>query len=120
MFTRAIHNAQANRYSVKSISNDCEFLIIFKTQKYGHKFKKEKIKTLPMGICPYCETEIHLGNFFEKVLGKKFLGMQGSKIIFKGEIMQNGYQNEVKMYTCPNCNKILGFSEFKWARKSGM
>ena len=71
-----------------------------------------------MGICPYCEAEIHLSSYFEKQLGKKFLGMQSSTTVFTGESMSFGYQNEVKMYTCPACSKILGFSEFKWSDSS--
>ena len=70
-----------------------------------------------MGICPFCETEIHLNQYFEEKLGKKFMGMQSKTVDFKGEMMNVGYKNEVRMYTCPNCNKILGFSEHKYDSK---
>ena len=63
-----------------------------------------------MGKCPYCNAELHLGNFFTQA--GTLLGMPLRK--FEGETMKIGYKNAVKMFTCPKCDKILGFSEYRW------
>lgn len=54
-------------------------------------------------ICPYCEKEIHLSDFFTTRLDKK-----GHKRIV-GFICENGPQSK-QMWYCPLCGKILGFS----------
>lgn len=66
-------------------------------QKYEHKFKKEKNKTLPMGICPYCEAELHLSDFLLKD-NREFVGLE----VKKGFIM----------CFCPRCKKIISLSKF--------
>lgn len=54
--------------------------------------------------CPYCNSELFLSDFFSNVR-KGFLSRE-LKGIFKGlEI------NKVKIFICPHCDKILGFSE---------
>ena len=69
-----------------------------------------------MGLCPYCNHEIHLADFFDikKEKRKKdgTLSIQGE---LKGE--QILYYSarprgsvKTRMYVCPACNKILGFS----------
>lgn len=52
--------------------------------------------------CPYCEEELHLTDFYVLELDKK-----GHKRIrgFLGE-----YTGVIKMFHCPFCGKILGFS----------
>ena len=63
-----------------------------------------------MGICPYCESELHLADFYKKVQGK-FLGKKTTKLEFQGETINVGLMAFSQMYVCPHCNKILGFSE---------
>ena len=76
-----------------------------------------KFYTYTMGICPYCESEIHLSDFFsEHENKKKFLGLKTYNRNFQGESYNINLGNAVKMYTCPRCNKILGFSEYYWER----
>jgi len=67
-----------------------------------------------MGKCPYCNFELHLSSFFEEIPGPRVLGMQLQGYKFHGESMRTGHRNKVRMYTCPKCDKILGFSEYKW------
>ncbi len=54
--------------------------------------------------CPYCKKELHLYDFYAKEVDKKgrkkFLG-------FKGELTRRK-----KMWYCPFCGSILGFSEW--------
>ncbi len=53
--------------------------------------------------CPYCEKELHLHDFFLMELDKK-----GRKRVkgFIGEV-----HDGEKMFHCPFCGKILGFSK---------
>jgi hypothetical protein len=47
-----------------------------------------------MGKCPYCKTELSLEELkFEKLHG--------------------GYRQYSRMWMCPSCESILGFSEYK-------
>ena len=65
--------------------------------------------------CPYCNLEIHLESFFELILKETSEGDIEKRIgDFKGEQLSIGYKNNVKMWVCPSCDKILGFSEYKW------
>jgi predicted amidophosphoribosyltransferase len=58
-----------------------------------------------MPICPYCEKELHINDFFVITLSKK------------GQQRPRGSKTEscwhVDMWYCPLCGKILGFSN--WA-----
>ena len=67
-----------------------------------------------MGLCPYCGAELHITNFFVPGPKKKNLGIEVTPHKFVGETIHLAYKNYAKMYTCPNCDKILGFSEYKW------
>jgi hypothetical protein len=66
-----------------------------------------------MPKCPYCKVGIHLDGFFDVVLKETING----KIIkelgeFKGEQLNIGLNNKVRMWCCPSCDRILGFSEY--------
>ena len=65
-----------------------------------------------MSKCPYCNVEIGLEDFFE-VIEKEKKGIFKKKIgDFKGERIHVGMGfNRVRMWVCPSCDKILGFSE---------
>ncbi|MFW9987401.1 MAG: hypothetical protein ACFFC3_01975 [Candidatus Odinarchaeota archaeon] len=54
--------------------------------------------------CPYCKKELHIYDFYAKEVDKK-----GRKKYqgFKGE-----FTKRKKMWYCPFCGSILGFSEW--------
>ena len=62
--------------------------------------------------CPYCNAEIGLEDFFE-VIEKEKKGILKRRIgAFKGERINVGIGfNRVRIWVCPSCDKILGFSE---------
>jgi hypothetical protein len=66
-----------------------------------------------MGKCPYCQAEIHLQDFFHIKSSKKT--KKGEIRVklgdFKGQSLRDG---RLKMYTCPSCEFVLGFSEYDW------
>ena len=51
-----------------------------------------------MGKCPFCEIEIKLTD----ILDKKNRSFERERSI----------HGKIQMYSCPNCQKILGFSEY--------
>ena len=55
--------------------------------------------------CPYCEKELHIYDFFIVEINKK--GQKRSRC-FLGE--SNSYST--RMWHCPFCGKILGFSDY--------
>ena len=65
-----------------------------------------------MSKCPYCNAEIGLEDFFE-VIEKEKKGILKRRIgAFKGERINVGIGfNRVRIWVCPSCDKILGFSE---------
>jgi len=68
-----------------------------------------------MGKCPYCSKELHIEDFFviEKKETKK--GKIKTKIVeFKGEILPylGGSSDLCRMWACPSCDAILGFTEY--------
>ena len=70
-----------------------------------------------MGKCPYCSVELHLEDFFivEKKETKK--GKTKTKVSeFKGEsIVPRGLgYGDIKMWACPSCDAILGFTEYRY------
>lgn len=68
-----------------------------------------------MSKCPFCEADIFLEEFFHTTVKETKKGKIKKKTgEFKGETMHVGFKNYVKMWTCPSCDKILGFSEYKW------
>jgi len=70
-----------------------------------------------MSKCPYCEANLSIEDFFvvsEKVSKK---GKVKTRIgEFKGASLNVGYQQRAKMWACPGCDTILGFSEYKYDR----
>ena len=67
-----------------------------------------------MSKCPYCNIEIHLEDYFdvsEKVTKKGIIRKSFGN--FKGEnIHIRSNYNTIRMWVCPSCDKILGFSEY--------
>ncbi len=63
--------------------------------------------------CPYCNAEIGLEDFFEVIEKENKKGILKKKIgDFKGERINVGFGfNRVRIWVCPSCDKILGFSE---------
>lgn len=72
-----------------------------------------------MSKCPHCDVNIVLEDFFEVEVKETRKGKIKKRISgFKGEFIHIGYKNEVKMWSCPSCDKIIGFSEYKWDAKT--
>lgn len=66
-----------------------------------------------MGKCPYCKAELHLEDFFDIVKKETKKGKIKTRIKqFKGESLR---QEWIKMWVCPSCDTVLGFSEHAWA-----
>lgn len=63
--------------------------------------------------CPYCDVELGLEDFFEVTEKETKKGTIKKRIgDFKGERIYVGIGfNNVRMWVCPSCDKILGFSE---------
>ena len=70
-----------------------------------------KLLVKNMSKCPYCNAEISLEDFFD-VIEKEKKGIVKKKIgEFKGQRFHVGIGfNKVRMWVCPSCDKILGFS----------
>lgn len=68
-----------------------------------------------MSKCPYCKVNLHLEDFFEVLEKETKKGKLKTKLgKFKGESSDKrgeGY----KMWACPGCDTILGFSEYTWS-----
>jgi len=66
-----------------------------------------------MSKCPYCNVEIQLEDFFEVIEKETKKGTIKKRIgDFKGERINVGIGfNRVRIWVCPSCDKILGFSE---------
>ena len=69
-----------------------------------------------MPKCPYCNQEIHIQDFFENTALKTKMGRTRVKFEgFKGETayrkVAKGY-DRVRMWACPLCDIILGFTEY--------
>jgi len=71
-----------------------------------------------MGKCPYCSKELHIEDFFvvEKKETKKGKIMTWVKE-FKGESIKpfGVSARGCKMWACPSCDAILGFTEVGWS-----
>ena len=68
-----------------------------------------------MSKCPYCDTEIHIEDFFEVTEKETKKGKVKKRIgKFKGEEISTGFTS-TKMWSCPSCNKIIGFSDHYWS-----
>ena len=66
-----------------------------------------------MAICPYCNAEIHIKDFFEmnETTSKKGKIRRWAGR-FTGEIIMGNQIVPTKMWACPACDKILGFTEY--------
>ena len=69
-----------------------------------------------MSKCPYCKKDLIIEDFFEVTTKETKKGKVKAKVRgFKGErheIVRKGY----KMWACPACDTILGFSEYQYDR----
>jgi hypothetical protein len=57
----------------------------------------------------FCKNEVHLEDFFENIKHRK--DGRVTRAEFKGESMENLGSVRTKMWVCPSCDTILGFSE---------
>lgn len=67
-----------------------------------------------MGKCPYCSKEIHIEDFFiiEKRETKKgTINTSVGKFIGETIVPAAGWSRGCKMWCCPSCDAILGFTE---------
>jgi len=63
-----------------------------------------------MGKCPYCAKELHLKDFYETKTKKTKTGEIKTRVgKFTGETER---RTSTKMWVCPSCDTILGFTEF--------
>ena len=68
-----------------------------------------------MPKCPYCQNEINIEDFFNVYTRETRKGKVKTRIgDFKGQSLKVSYRNHVKMWSCPFCDSILGFSEYKY------
>jgi len=70
-----------------------------------------------MSKCPYCNTELHLDDFFHITTKETKKGKIKTKIgEFKGEEIEKrlyvGVTGISRMWICPSCDKILSITEF--------
>jgi hypothetical protein len=68
-----------------------------------------------MPKCPYCKNELAIKDFFNILTKEPKRGTSKERIMgFKGEKLRISRDHEVRMWVCPSCDTILGFSEFKY------
>jgi len=66
-----------------------------------------------MPKCPYCQNEINIEDFFNIPTKQLTKGEKKARLgDFKGQYLQVGYRSYAKMWSCPSCDSILGFSEY--------
>jgi len=66
-----------------------------------------------MGKCPYCKADLHLEDFFDIERKETKKGKTRIKSLkYKGESLQLEW---IKMWVCPTCDTILGFTDRAWA-----
>jgi hypothetical protein len=72
-----------------------------------------------MSKCPYCKDDFSIENFFEVREYETKRGKIKTKEHFKGGTKYVGRPNvNVRMWACPGCDTILGFSEFAYISRS--
>lgn len=88
------------------------------------KFKlnhlNENILAFNMGKCPYCSQELQIEDFFKKIVIKNRKGeiTKTKHGAFKGKVLRNRSivlnlrYTYCKMWVCPSCDTILGFTEY--------
>lgn len=62
-----------------------------------------------MGLCPYCKEELHIKDFFDK----EGQGIINISYECKQETINVTHFGVARMWVCPHCDMILGFTEFK-------
>ena len=68
-----------------------------------------------MSKCPYCKADLHIEDFFEvKTKETKKGKIKTKRGSFKGAFIDKGW-HRLKMWACPRCDTILGFSEYRYA-----
>ena len=71
-----------------------------------------------MPKCPYCKNKLEIEDFFTISTWETKRGKIKHRIeSFNGQELEIGYKNEVKMWACPFCDTIIGFSEHKYDAK---
>ena len=66
-----------------------------------------------MSKCPYCKKDLIIEDFFEVTIKETRKGKIKAKVgKFKGETHSGGRGSGNKMWACPACDTILGFSEY--------
>ena len=71
-----------------------------------------------MSKCPYCEADLHIEDFFVVFEKETKKGKLKTKIRdFKGESIEK-FRQRLRMWACPGCDTILGFSEYRWDYKT--
>ena len=64
-----------------------------------------------MPKCPYCKSEVHIEDFFDNITYRKDNTIKRAE--FKGEsLISFAY----RMWVCPSCDTILGFTHAVAAR----
>ena len=68
-----------------------------------------------MPKCPYCKKELYIEDFFDVQTRETKKGKIKTKIRgFRGEILERGWHS-LKMWACPSCDSIMGFSEYRYS-----
>jgi len=68
-----------------------------------------------MPKCPYCKKDLIIEDFFEVSTKVTRKGKIKAKVKgFRGEKRSKGWGG-YKMWSCPACDNILGFSEYKYS-----
>ena len=71
---------------------------------------------LRMSKCPYCKVDLHIEDFFVVLEKETKKGKLKTKVKgFKGGSIDKGWSG-FKMWACPGCDTILGFSEYEYSR----
>jgi len=60
-----------------------------------------------MGKCPYCDANLHIKDFFQP----NPVGVLHTSYETNQEKIDTQRYGTATMWVCPNCDKILGFSE---------
>jgi len=67
-----------------------------------------------MSKCPYCKEDLRIEDFFERSIKETKDGKIKAKLRgFGGENIEIGRVG-FKMWSCPGCDTILGFSEYRF------
>lgn len=68
-----------------------------------------------MSKCPYCKEDFSIEDFFEVTTKETKKGKIKTRVgSFKGGSYDTGWRG-FKMWACPGCDTILGFSEYRYS-----